>query len=580
MHALSIHCSLRRDGHVTDQPEFSAIASGVLAPGPLAAALEETYGRLERARFVDALWSRRLDVWSADLSIQQQIGNRLGWLDAPAWVTSQMSGALALAASVRDDDISDIVLLGMGGSSLAPEVLRAVIGAATGYPRFRVLDSVDPESVNAAMARVTTSLFVLASKSGSTIEPATLAAEAERRIRDAGVTTPGRHFVAITDEGTALHHRARDKGFREVFLNPSDIGGRYSALSLFGMVPAALMGIDVSAVLTSARAMADACRHTNPRHNPGVALGAVMATAALSGRDKLTVVLPSTLEPFGLWIEQLVAESTGKDGKGIIPVFGENAQIPMGRDRVIVQLFLDGGPRPLATGPGATSGTPALTIDIPQPTFLGAEFFRWEIATATAGWLLGVNPFDEPNVQQAKNATRVLLDRYGTDGCLPTRDPDAAIDGVSLTLTDAARRLTHPLALLQLVQPSDYVAVLAYLPQEVDAFTRELAALRDAIGSRASVATTLGYGPRFLHSTGQLHKGGGNTGVFILVTAEVTADVPIPGERHSFGILQLAQATGDFESLNQTGRRALHVHLARRDPELLRHVCQLILAGG
>lgn len=555
------------------------IGTGTIVPGPLGAALEHAYRRLEDAAFAGALWTRRLDAWSAVESVQQQIGTRLGWLDVPTWVSSQMSRTLAFAASIRDSDTSDVVLLGMGGSSLAPEVLRAVIGAAPEYPRFHVLDSVDPESVNAAMARATTSIFVLASKSGSTIEPAALAAEAQRRIRDAGVEEPGSRFVAITDEGTALHDRARAERFREIFINPSDIGGRYSALSLFGMVPAALMGVDVSAVLASARAMAEACRDTDPRRNPGLALGAMMATAALSGRDKLTLALPAHLQPFGLWIEQLVAESTGKEGKGIIPVFGEDAAVPLGQDRLIVELALDSEPPLTATERGRATETPVIALRIPHPTSLGAEFFRWEVATATAGWLLGVNPFDEPNVQQAKDATRGLLGRYGTDGRLPVRNPDAVIDGVSLTLTDAARHLHNPLAFLQLLEPSDYVAVLAYLPQEVDALAEELKALRDAIGVRSGLATTLGYGPRYLHSTGQLHKGGANTGVFVLVTADVAADVQIPGEEYSFGVLQLAQATGDFESLNNTGRRALHVHLNRRDPDLLRRTSHLVLEG-
>lgn len=565
---------------MTAQRDAGALGSGIFHPGPLGPALEQTYRRLEGASFADELWSRRLEAWSADPSVQQHIENRLGWLDVPTWVSSQVSRVRAFAASVKDDDTSDVILLGMGGSSLAPEVLRAVIGTAQGYPRFHVLDSVDPESVNAAMARAGTSLFVLASKSGSTIEPTTLAAEAHRRIRDAGVSEPGSRFVAITDEGTALHRRALDAQFRDIFINPSDIGGRYSALSLFGIVPAALMGIDVSAVLASARAMATACRHTDPRHNPGLALGAVMATAALSGRDKLTLVLPAQLQPFGLWIEQLVAESTGKEGTGVIPVFGEHAGIPLGQDRCVVQLSLDDGPPLTTTERDDPADTPTLAIRMANPASLGAEFFRWEVATATAGWLLGVNPFDEPNVQQAKDATRVLLDRYSADGQLPIRTPDAAIDGVSLTLTDAARGLTNPLAFLQLLQPSDYVGVLAYLPQEIEAFDTELQALRHAIGIRSGLATTLGYGPRYLHSTGQLHKGGANVGVFILVTAEVAVDVPIPGEPYSFGVLQLAQATGDFESLNQTGRRALHIHLHERDPDMLRRVSRSMLAAG
>ena len=562
-----------------DTRQHGAIEPVTLDPGPLGAVLEDAFRQLEGSRFADALWTRSLDVWSADPAVQQQIANRLGWLDVFAVESPHTPRVEAFAASLRDGNISDVVLLGMGGSSLAPEVLRAVVGVAPGSPRFQVLDSVDPDSVNAAMARAATSLFVLASKSGSTIEPNALAAEAERRLREAGVTTPGSRFVAITDEGTPLHHRALNQHFREVFINPSDIGGRYSALSLFGLVPAALMGIDIHRVLASARAMADACRGADPRRNPGLVLGAFIAAAARVGRDKLTLVLPPRLEPFGLWVEQLVAESTGKQGKGVVPVFGEATKVPLSDDRIIVQLSLDNQSPPLASmNREGTAPTPTIAIQIPDVATLGAEFFRWKFATATAGWLLDVNPFDEPNVQQAKDATRLLLDRYSAEGQIPVREPDAVIDGVRLTLTDAARHVTEPVEFLRLLQPSDYFGLLAYLPPETEAFAQALQALRHDVAARTGLATTLGYGPRYLHSTGQLHKGGPNTGVFILVTADVAADLPIPGAPYSFGVLELAQATGDFESLNRTGRRALQIHLPGRDPDSLRRIARLILA--
>ncbi|MBF8299817.1 MAG: Glucose-6-phosphate isomerase, partial [Acidobacteria bacterium] len=432
-------------------------------PGTIAVALERAYRRLEQCRFADALWTRRLEVWSADRAVQETIAHRLGWLDAATTVSPHVPRLRAFAESIRDSGITDVILLGMGGSSLAPEVLRAIIGVAPGFPRFQVLDSVDPDAVRAAMARPATSLFVLASKSGSTIEPNAMAAEAERRVREAGVTEPGSRFVAITDEGTALDRRARDQRFREVFINPTDIGGRYSALSFFGMVPAALMGIDMPALLASARVMADACRVEDPRRNPGLALGAAMAAAALTGRDKLTLSLPPRLEPFGLWVEQLVAESTGKQGKGIVPITGERSNIGMD---------------------GATSGDDRLIVkvDMSDPTELGAEFFQWEVATATAGLLLDINPFDEPNVQQAKDATRVLLNTCGAQGRLPAPEPDAAFEGVRLTLTDAARRATRePLTFLRLLRQPDYFGLLAYLPPDADAFARVLRELRRTV---------------------------------------------------------------------------------------------------
>ena len=528
-------------------------------PGTIDAAIEHAYRRLEQGRFADALWTRRLDMWSADPAVRRTIASRLGWLDAPAIVYPHMPRLRAFAESVRDSGITDIILLGMGGSSLAPEVLRAVIGVAPGYPRFQVLDSIDPDAVRAALARPTTSLFVLASKSGSTIELTAMAAEAERRVREADVIKPGSHFVAITDEGTALHRRALDRRFREVFINPADIGGRYSALSFFGLVPAALMGINMSALLASARAMADQCRVEDPRRNPGLALGAVMAAAALAGHDKLMLALPPRFEPFGLWVEQLVAESTGKQAKGIVPIAEEGGNVepedaPRGDDRLIVK------------------------VDITDPAELGAEFFQWEVATATAGLLLEVNPFDEPNVQQAKDATRVLLDTYSAEGRLPVPEPDAALDGVRMTLTSAARLVGEdPLTFLRLLRQPDYFGLLVYLPADDEAFAPVLRELRHSVAAKTGCATTLGYGPRYLHSTGQLHKGGPNTGAFIIVTADVNQDLPVPGEPYSFGVLELAQAGGDFESLNRTGRRALHLHLPRRDPDLLRRIGERLI---
>lgn len=564
---------------MTNARQSGAIDVGTPDPGPLGSALENACQQVERFQFIDALWIRKLDIWSSDPSIQQQIANRLGWLDVFTGVLSKVPRIQTVAKSISDDNISDIVLLGMGGSSLAPEVMRAVIGVAAGHPQFHVLDSIDSLSVNTAMARVKTSLFVLASKSGSTIEPNALASEAERRLGEAGIT-PGSRFVAITDNDTTLHRRAIDQHFREIFINPPDIGGRYSALSLFGMVPAGLMGININEVLTSARVMADACRAADPRRNPGLLLGATIAAATRSGRNKLTLILPPRLKPFGLWIEQLVAESTGKQGTGVVPVLGENPEAQFGEDRFIVRLLLGGESSPTTIKETKYSAhTPTITIQIPNLTALGAEFFRWELATATAGWLLNVNPFDEPNVQQAKDATRLLLDRYSLAERLPGHEPDAVIEGVRLTLTDAARRIVEPLAFLQLLQPSDYLGLLAYLPPQDEAFAQVLQELRNAITVRTGVATTLGYGPRYLHSTGQLHKGGPNTGVFLLVTADVVTDLPIPGAPYSFGVLEMAQASGDFASLNNTGRRALHLHLPTRDPESLRRIARTILAN-
>ena len=529
--------------------------------------------RLDEIEFVEALWTRRLDIWSPDPATQEKIRNRLGWLHAMDAVTPQIARMRALAEAIRVEQLTDVVLLGMGGSSLAPEVLRQIVGVAPGFPRFRMLDSVDPDAVRSAFEPAGTSLFVLASKSGSTIEPNVMAAEARRRLEAAGIADWGSRFIAITDEGTALHKRAQTERFREIFVNPSDIGGRYSALSLFGMVPAALMGADVGRLLAGAREMGTACRARNISGNPGCVLGAFMAAAADAGRDKLTLMLPERFASFGLWVEQLVAESTGKQGKGIVPLTGETLT-RITSDRALVSVAFGGQLPDGPTDAGRGMQTPLLDLEVPDAYAIGAEFMRWEIATATAGLLMGINPFDEPNVKQAKDATSALLDEYRSTRRLPVRDPNGEIKGAHLTLSAAAEEVLEddgPEDFLSLVHEGDYLGLLAYLPPDRDPFDSALREIRAALAG-GSVPTMFGYGPRYLHSTGQLHKGGANNGVFIIVTAEVAEDLAIPGEPFSFGVLEMAQALGDFESLDKTGRRALHVHLPKRDVQLLRDV--------
>lgn len=544
--------------------------------GSLQNQIENACVQLQNRSAVDGLWNRRLDLWTSDPSVQEKISQRLGWLSALDTVEPQVARLRACAASIREDGFSDIVLLGMGGSSLAPEVLRAVIGVTPGYPRFTVLDSVDPDAVRAAMSRPESTLFVMASKSGSTIEPNVLLAEGLRRLASAGIAEPGSRVIAITDPDTALHRRALDEKFRDLFINPPDIGGRFSALSLFGLVPAAMMGIDVDALITPARAMIDACRAEDPRVNPGFALGAFMAAAALAGRDKVTLAVPATLEPFGLWVEQLVAESTGKKGKGVVPIAGESTAVVTREDRAIVRITLGDESSDVT----AADNIPVMTLNMPDAHALGAEFFRWEAATAAAGLLLEINPFDEPNVAQAKAATRTLLDTYTTARRLPLPEPDAAIDGVRLTLSDAARQvltLEGPLAFLTLLRPGDYCGVLAYLPSEDSVFDPILRNFRTAVAARSGCATMLGYGPRYLHSTGQLHKGGPNTGLFVIVTADPAEDLPIPGEPFSFAVLEQAQAAGDFDSLARANRRVLLIHAPDRAPGRLQRIFDALI---
>jgi glucose-6-phosphate isomerase len=557
------------------------VTTFTIEPGPLTTAIEDAYARLDQLRFAEALWRKQLDVWSADPAAQSLIATRLGWLDALDVVTPQVPRLRAFADAVRRDGFTHVVLLGMGGSSLAPEVLRQVLASPDSLPAFHVLDSVDPDAVRAAMSHAATSLFIVASKSGSTIEPTTMAAEAKRRVIAAGHTQWGSRFVAITDEGTVLHRSAIADGFREVFVNPSDIGGRYSALSLFGMVPAALMGLELDRLLGGARTMESACRITQARENPGLALGAVMDAGFGRGRDKLTLLLPKHLESFGLWVEQLVAESTGKHKKGIVPITGESPETSIGDDRVFVVVRAgDETPDPAVVDRARASGGPVMTIQLPDAYALGAEFLRWEIATATAGLLMKINPFDEPNVKQAKDATSALLKVYQQSKRLPLPEPHAEISGVRLTLSEAAQAaLTGAPAtsFLSVIGPGDYFCLLTFLPPDDSRFDGPLKEFRMKAGVRGHCATMFGYGPRYLHSTGQLHKGGANNGVFVVIVAEADEDLPIPDHPFSFSVLETAQAVGDFQSLDREQRRALLVKMPRRDPELLRRVLSSIL---
>jgi glucose-6-phosphate isomerase len=534
----------------------------------------------------EALWRRDASAWSADPAAQQKIANRLGWLSAPARMADEIDRLHAFADAVKRDGFTHVVLLGMGGSSLAPEVLRAILHVSPGYPELHMLDSTDPAAIRAAETPPERTLYVLASKSGTTIEPNTLAAYFRRRLDTAGRPWAD-HFVAVTDEDTELARRARSERFRELFINPGDIGGRYSAISYFGLVPAALMGQNLEGLVGWSLAMLAAAEpgSSPTASNPAVSLGLAIGRAARAGRDKLTLILPQALQPFGLWIEQLLAESTGKQGSGIVPIAGEGLSpaADYGDDRLFVRLRAPGAAHDEHDALAQElhdAGAAVADIELPEPSALGAEFVRWEIATAVAGAMLGVNPFDEPNVQQAKDATRKLLDRQKSTGRLPVPTPDGTLaDGVTLALTKAAREglgSSRPESILTLLARHDYFALLAYLGPDPELLA-DLQELRDEVSKQTGAATMFGYGPRYLHSTGQLHKGGPNSGVFVLLTAAPHEDLQIPGEPFTFGTLELAQALGDFASLDTTGRRALHVHLPRPDRRLVRQVSRALI---
>jgi glucose-6-phosphate isomerase len=560
-----------------------------LNAGPIDGALRAASDAAALA--ANGLWKNDPSAWSNEAAVQKAIADRLGWMASPALMADSLDRLQTFAGAVKRDGFTDVVLLGMGGSSLAPEVLRAVVGVAPGWPRFHMLDSTDPAAVRSTTAAIApkTSLFLLSSKSGGTIEPNVLTAHFRDRLETSGVARWGGHFVAITDPGTAVERRATEERFRDLFLNPSDIGGRYSALSFFGMVPAALMGQDVAGLIGWALAMLAAAEPGAgpPLDNPALALGLAMGVGARDGVDKLTLIAPASLDAFGLWIEQLIAESTGKKGTGIVPIANEPAgdSAVYGADRVFVRVKVAGAgdeaSRDALRQAMIDRHAPWIDIDLPEPVALGAEFVRWEIATAVAGALLKIDPFDQPNVQQAKDATQALLGQFKSAGRLPIPPADRALDGaVDMTLSAAAKHTLTPAdadAFLRLIRPGDYFALLAYLSTADSALAGELRALRQAVRDRTRAATMFGYGPRYLHSTGQLHKGGANSGVFLLVTAGPREDLPIPGEKFSFGTLELAQAVGDFKSLDAAGRRALHVHLSSPDPALLRALSDTLL---
>jgi glucose-6-phosphate isomerase len=528
-----------------------------------------------RAAVAQRLWAKDATLWSANPAAQRAIAERLGWLALPDAMAAQAADLTAFAGSIRSAGFRDAVLLGMGGSSLCAEVCRQVIGAVEGAPNLTVLDTTDPSAILELERRADLrhTLFIVASKSGSTIEVDALCRYFAEKVRAVTGTAWGSQFIAITDPGTPLERQARGEGYRRCFLNPADVGGRFSALSYFGLVPASLIGVEVGLFLDRAAQMARRCRETAPDRNPGVWLGLVLGAMAKAGRDKLTLAPSPALRSFGLWVEQLVAESTGKEGKGVVPVDGETIGPPesYGADRLFVSLELEGELEGNSPGGEATArqaqldalaraGHPVVKISLRDPLDLAGEFFRWEVATAMAGMVLGVNPFDEPNVTESKEQTkRLLAHTEGTTG-----RPELVEQG--LRLCAPSGRVTGGSFkeavwnFFRQAGAADYVAFLAYVAK-TEKHDAALQAIRRAVHDRLHIATTVGYGPRYLHSTGQLHKGGSGRGLFFLITSDEREDVPVPGRPYSFGRLKRAQALGDEAALAGRGRRLLQLHL-------------------
>ncbi|MCO5130843.1 MAG: bifunctional transaldolase/phosoglucose isomerase [Xanthobacteraceae bacterium] len=527
------------------------------------------------AGLIRKLWKRDASVWTGGHE-----GKWLGWLDSVAAEQAKLADYGDFASWVKRQGFADAVVLGMGGSSLGPEVLAKTFPQAKGYPKLRVLDSTDPAQVARIEAAVdlAKTLFIVSSKSGGTTEPNALKDYFYGRVEAvAGHGKAGGHFVAVTDPGSSLEKVARQQGFARTFFGDPAIGGRYSVLSPFGLVPAAAAGLDVAGLLDRARTMVWSCGpDVPPQENPGVQLGLALGCAGLAGRDKVTMLTSAKIADFGAWAEQLIAESTGKNGKGLIPIDGETLGDPAvyGNDRVFIDMRVDGERDPAQEAKLAAlakAGHPVIRIALRSIAHIGQEFFRFEMATAVAGAVLGIDPFDQPDVESAKIKTRELTAAFEKTGKLPDETPVATIDGVAI-YTDAANAAalrqggadgdlgSWLKAQLGRVKPNDYIALLAYIdhnPAHIDA----LQAMRMAIRDRRHVATCAEFGPRFLHSTGQAYKGGPDSGVFVQITADDARDLPIPQQAASFGVIKAAQARGDFDVLTGRGRRALRLHL-------------------
>lgn len=552
-------------------------SQSISLPKDSAAAVRRRMKEWDAADGVARLWRKDSTLWTG-----QDEHNWLGWLRIVEQQLADTGHLEHARQDAQEGGFTHALLLGMGGSSLCPEVLAKTFGPHKGFPELHVLDSTDPAQVRSAERKVdlAKTLFIVASKSGTTLEPTIFKQYFFDRVRDAsGAGSPGDHFIAITDPGSRLEEEADGDNFRAIYYGMPEIGGRFSALSSFGMAPAAIMGLDTTRFLESARRMVDACRRESAARNPGVALGVALGVLANQGRNKLTLIASPGIRHLGAWLEQLIAESIGKRGKAIIPVDGEPPVVPhlYSDDRVFVYLRLESQPdrrQDAAVTKLEEAGHPVVRISIHDIYSLGQEFFRWEVATAVAGAVMGLNPFDQPDVQASKSETKKLTEAYSRDGKLPAETPFFEGDGVRLyadvynagtlwaiagdeaSLSDLLR------AHIGRLSYRDYFAILAYIEMN-EAHEAALAEIRRMVLEKKRVPTCVGFGPRFLHSTGQAYKAGPNTGVFLQITCDDAVHVGVPGESYSFGVVKAAQARGDFQVLASRGRRIIRVHVGR-----------------
>jgi transaldolase/glucose-6-phosphate isomerase len=546
------------------------VAAATMQLGQYQAAVDAKIQALNQQDFTAGFWDKKADLWVQDEAGQASIRSFMGWLRVAETMVGRVAEIEQFVHEVKAAGFKHVVVMGMGGSTMAPIVFKAAFEqGASGLP-MSVLDTTDPGTVREIEAAVplADTLFIVASKSGTTAEPLAFGDYFYAKLKELKGDKAGENFVAITDPGSKFVTAATAQGYRRIFLNFSEVGGRFSALSYFGLVPAALYGLPIGEMLARAVRMMRACGAYGPvAHNPGLELGAALGVLAEQGRDKLTLVVPDALADLGLWLEQLIAESTGKEGKGILPVASEplgDVSI-YGSDRVFVYMGYQDQADAANTDKLRQlqqAGHPIITILMQDALDLGAEFYRWEVATAVASAVFGINPFDQPNVQAAKTATDGLMKVVETQGSLPEKtQPVARENGVDYYAAVSGNNAAEVLqAFFAQTKPGDFLCLQAYLT-ESPAVSASLQELRLRVQQQLHIATTSGYGPRFLHSTGQYHKGGPDTGLFVQFTDDNPQDLALPGRSYTFGTFKNAQALGDLEALQSYNRRTLRVHL-------------------
>jgi glucose-6-phosphate isomerase len=533
---------------------------------------------LEKADTAKRLFLKDAKLWKSDKETIDKINNRLGWLQLPDDVKHRVRDITTFANEAKKEGFKYAVLLGMGGSSLCSEVALETFGTKKGYLELFVLDDTDPEAIHAIQdkIKIEKTLFIVASKSGNTKESISFFEYFYALMQKKLAAKAGNNFVAITDAGTPLVDKAKQHKFRKTFINPGDIGGRYSVLSDFGLLPMALIGVDIAKLMKSALDQENATRESKLASNPGITLGAALGVAALNGRDKVTFVLSKSIAAFGYWVEQLIAESTGKEGKGLIPINGEEVGAPdvYGKDRIFIYISTQaekGKGKSNKVDALEAAGHPVVRISLADDIALGGEYYRWEVATAIAGKVLGINPFDEPNVAESKKNTENILEEWQAKKDFAPATPKLANKHLSIYTGGKADKISAKdnstiEAFIQkftgMAKKGDYIALLPYF-YKTDHRTKFLQAWRQQLRDEYKVATTLLHGPRYLHSTGQLHKGGPDTGLYIIITADEDETLAIPSEQYGFEVLHHAQALGDFRSLSDKGRRVIRINLGK-----------------